>query len=316
MHQHQERLDTYLRRYWPEKTKGEIRQLILQGSIKVNFRQRKPDYRVFKNDFITVKNNPFPELHIVPQFANPAPRTLYEDRWLIIVDKPSGLVMHQNFNLGQISVISDLLARSLLLSPPYIDVESNIVHRLDRPVSGVVMVVRDYYDAEHFKSIFRARQVYKEYRVIVHGHIIREHGCIDTPIRKHEHDFSRKMVADPTYFRSALTEYHVLGYGRNITECKVILHTGRTHQIRVHFESIGHPVLGDRLYNQRTTPSGKNNLESDVSMPEPSRILLHAHKLEFQHPMTGRIISVIAPIPGEFHLGNDYPIIDEAKHDM
>ncbi|MFC1848767.1 RluA family pseudouridine synthase [candidate division CSSED10-310 bacterium] len=299
-HQFRERLDTYLRRYWPDKTKGEFRECIQRGLIKVNFFRVKPDYRVRKGDIITIPAAIIAPLRMHPT-ASPEPvKILYEDRFLIIVQKPVGLIVHHHFFLDQVSVLSDLLAHEYILMSPLLDLTSNVVHRLDKYTSGVLMVSRNYKYTQEFQEIFRKRQIYKEYRVLAHGRLAKPRGVISSPIRKDEHRYPSRMVVDHSYHKPAFTEYELISHHRNFSYCKVHLHTGRTHQIRVHFASLGHPIVGDLKYghkNMREQVTTENQQHDDDL---EQRMMLHAFRLQFMHPFTGQLIDVCAPLPPEF----------------
>jgi 23S rRNA pseudouridine1911/1915/1917 synthase len=300
IHQHQERLDTYLRRFWPTRSRGEIADLIRKRRIKVNFMTVAHDHRVRKGDFITMPRGILPDIRVLPRPMTPPVSILYEDSWMLIADKPVGLVVHQNFDLAAPSLIAEFLARKEILLPPYVDVMSNVIHRIDKYVSGAVLVGRSYLEAESLRKLFREREIYKEYRAVLRGRMEQESGTIELPIRKDERVFPSRMVVEPNYFREARTDYQVLEMNQRYSLCRIVIHTGRTHQIRVHLAAIGHPILGDNKYGPGVTGGEASRKENLAESSITARIMLHAHKLEFDHPFTGRKMTVEAPVPAVF----------------
>jgi len=281
------------------KTKGELRLAIRKGLVTVNYRRAQPDYRVRKGDIIIVPALLAKSFILQPVRCMDDNAIVYEDRYLLIVNKPPCIVVHSNFSLNEASVLTDLHARGKLVVSPYLDMTSNIIHRIDKYVSGLVMVCRNYRDSEKFREIFKRRQVYKEYCALASGKIRNDKGIITLPLRKDARVFPSRMVVDESYFRPAYTEYRVIQRGSGYTYCTILIQTGRTHQIRVHFQAIGHPILGDVKYgcSQRTADDDLNN---KTTSPQFNRIMLHARRLQFRHPFTGELIDVTAPLPLEF----------------
>ncbi|MBN2381937.1 RluA family pseudouridine synthase [bacterium] len=315
--QYRERLDTYLQRYWPNRTKGDFRQLIVRKRVRVNFRKVKPDYRVRKNDLILLDSKWLEPLRNKPVASPLTMPILYEDRYVLIVDKPAGLTVHHHFDLEATSVISELIERNLLLTDPVLDMETNVIHRLDKFTSGVLMVCRNYRDLPVFKKLFRQRRIHKEYRAVVRGQLPTERGEIIAPLRKDERIYPARMVVDHNYFRHAVTEYEVMARTVEASLVKIHLMTGRTHQIRVHFASIGHPVMGDCKYDPQSRSvlnrSGQSGTRSDLGV----RLMLHAFRLQFQHPFTGQIVDISSPLPEPFRDQNyAYYIPEEKKLDI
>ena len=282
-HQRHERLDTFLHKLDPGRTKGSFRENIRKGLITVNFRKVDSLYKIRRRDVIIISSLISFPLSIQP-ISSPWPlEILYEDDHLFVVNKPSGLIVHQNFSLDQPSVISDMFAKGIVTISPVLDPQSNIVHRLDMPVSGAMIVSRHYKNTRFIHNeLFWKRRIHKEYRLVVEGRVTPEEGRINVPLRKIQRQYS-KVITDTSHGQRALTFYEVISKGKTSSFCKVIIHTGRTHQIRVHFAHLGFPIVGDTKYG--TDPESEH------------RIMLHAYRLRFEHPFTKKEIDVRCPIP-------------------
>lgn len=298
LHQYRELLHTYLSRYWHDKNKGEMQYYIRKDAIRVNFQKPPLKYRVRRNDVISIKKKFLAPIFIQPILASRKCSILYEDKYCLIINKPINLVVQQNFDVNSPSVITDLFAQNKILLSPYLDMMSNVVHRLDKFVSGVLIVGRNYKNLNAFKQLFMKRRIYKEYIAVVSGIVRNQHSYISLPIRKDGKQFPSRMVVDKNYFRPAITEYEVISRGSSWTILRVILHTGKTHQIRVHLAAIGHPILGDLKYNPKYH-NENNQRKTQINYRFKSRILLHARRINFLHPITGKLVDVTAPLPNE-----------------
>jgi 23S rRNA pseudouridine1911/1915/1917 synthase len=209
---------------------------------------------------------------------------LYQDAAVIAVNKPAGVVVHAGAGVHRGTLVNRLVHRFHALSKLGGELRPGIVHRLDRETSGVLLVACT--DAAHraLAAQFAARSVEKTYLALVEGRVRADSGRIAKPITRDPVRRTR-MTARLASGREALTEYRVLERFGKHSWVEVRIHTGRTHQIRVHMASIGHPVAGDRLYGGRPDPSG--------------RMFLHAWRIGFTSPATGERVRVEAPLPGE-----------------
>jgi 23S rRNA pseudouridine1911/1915/1917 synthase len=207
---------------------------------------------------------------------------LYQDPSVIAINKPAGLVVHAGAGAESGTLVNRLVHHFATLSQVGGDLRPGIVHRLDKGTSGVLLVARN--DAAHraLAAQFAGRTVEKTYQALVHGKVRDEQGRVTTPIAR---DPIRRirMTAKLATGRSALTEYRVLRRFEKFTYLEVRIGTGRTHQIRVHLSSIGHPVAGDKLYGA----------------PPAQRIFLHAWRISFTSPTTEQRVTVEAPMPAE-----------------
>ncbi len=222
-------------------------------------------------------------------FAEELPfEVLYEDEAVIAVNKPAGMVVHAGAGNYAGTLVNALLHRYGSLSQTSGPLRPGIVHRLDRFTSGVILVART--DAAHraLAAQFAARTVEKTYLALVHGAVKAEQGRVDKPVTR---DPVRRvrMTAALGRGREARSEYRVLRRCQDYTLLEVRIGTGRTHQIRVHLASIGHPVAGDRLYGA----------PAKAPVPAPGRYFLHAQRLRFVSPGTGGAVTVEAPLPAD-----------------
>jgi len=204
-----------------------------------------------------------------------------------VVDKPAGMVVHAGAGHHQGTLVNALLHHFGTLSSVNGDLRPGIVHRLDRDTSGVLAVARHDRAHQSLAAQFHDRTVEKVYLAVAHGHFPRETGRITSPITR---DPVRRvrMTAKLGSGRSALTDYQVLENFGIASYLQVRIGTGRTHQIRVHLASIGHPIVGDRLYGAPANPPG---------LPPLNRFFLHAYRLTFRSPRSGEVITIESPLP-------------------
>ncbi len=209
---------------------------------------------------------------------------LYEDQWLAVVVKPAGMVVHPAAGNPDGTLVNALLYHLDRLSGVGGEMRPGIVHRLDKDTSGVMLVAKNDEGHLALQRQWAEHTVEKHYRAVVWGRMPRAEGRIDKPIARSKTD-RKKMAVDPAG-REAVTEWRVLKEYPRATLLDVHILTGRTHQIRVHMSSLGHPVLGDPIY-------GKNHLK------EADRLMLHAYSIAFDHPKTGERMVFTAPCPFE-----------------
>ncbi len=257
----------------------------------VNGDRNKPGYRLRAGDEIIVQTSrPATEL---PK-PEPIPlRILHEDEDLAVIDKPAGLVCHLGAGCRSGTLVNALLHRweSFDTGDP---MRPGIVHRLDRFTSGVMVVARNARAHRALSQQFKSRAVRKEYVALVFGSVVPTAGTIDTPVGRDRRN-RRKISVRARKHRQAVTHYEVMTSFGCCTLLRIRPETGRTHQIRVHLSSIGHPVVGDVLYGARRNLPAR--FEAEAS--RMGRFFLHACTLEFNHPRTGRRLSFTAPLPPE-----------------
>ena len=285
-----QRLDQFLHAALPQHSRSFLQKLIAAGNVRVQDQPAKPSYRVRAGDTVTV-DIPAPQpLAALPE--NIPLAVLYEDADLIVLNKAAGIVVHPAAGNNEHTLVNALLhhCRGQLAGIGGV-ARPGIVHRLDKGTSGCLVVAKT--DAAHQSLVaqFKARQVRKIYRAVCCGTFRSLTGRIETTIGRSTRD-RKKMSAQPARGRPALTEYRVLRQHPDCALVELTLHTGRTHQIRVHMAHIGHALVGDTTYGYR--PSALTNHHSPFSVARP---LLHAYKLAFTHPRTGQPLEFQAPIP-------------------
>jgi 23S rRNA pseudouridine1911/1915/1917 synthase len=214
---------------------------------------------------------------------------LYEDEDLVAVDKPAGMVVHAGAGVHDGTLVNALLHRFAALSGVGGPLRPGIVHRLDRFTSGVLLAAKNDAAHQNLAAQFSGRQVEKVYLALVHGGVRGESGRIERPIARDPVHRTR-MTSRLASGRAAWSEYRVLRRFEGFTLLEVKIGTGRTHQIRVHLSSIGHPVAGDKLYGAPEPAPGTEPL---------GRYFLHAHRIRFHKPSDGEEIQVTSDLPRE-----------------
>jgi 23S rRNA pseudouridine1911/1915/1917 synthase len=279
---HGVRLDHFLHAHLPEYSRARLQDWIRHGRVTVDGGRQKASYAVRGGETIVVRPAAVRPLKAAPEDA--PVEILYEDAAVIAVNKPAGLVVHAGAGNLSGTLVNRLVHHFGTLSQAGGEDRPGIVHRIDRDTSGVLLVART--DAAHqsLARQFASRTVEKVYLAVVHGSVKRDSGRITAPIARDPVRRTR-MTARIAAGRAALTDYEVIGRYDKFTYLRVRIGTGRTHQIRVHLASIGHPVAGDPLYG---APKGVL-----------ARQFLHAFRISFDSPAGGRRVTVEAPLPGE-----------------
>lgn len=290
------RLDRFLAEAIDGPTRSALRRLILEGRVRIDGRPAaKPGVGVA------------PGMHLEIDLPDPAPESLvpehvpftiiFEDEHLAVVDKPAGVVVHPGHGRPTGTLVHGLLARGVPLAPAGGARRPGIVHRLDRGTSGLLVVAKT--DAAHrmLAAAFAARQIRKTYLAIVWGHPKPADGRIERSIGRSRADPTRMSVRAPRG-RSAATVYRTLEAVPGFALLEVAIETGRTHQIRVHLQSIHHPVVGDDRYGGPAW-RGLRDPRQRKAVRGLERHALHAWKLAFTHPATGETVAFAAPPPPE-----------------
>lgn len=286
-----QRLDRYLSAQLPELSRTRIQELIASGHVLVNSAAAKPSHRTSAGETIEVEILPRPPLEAV---AEEIPiEILYEDADFVAVNKPAGMVVHAGAGNARGTLVNALLHKLGKLSSSGGVLRPGIVHRLDRGTSGVLLVARN--DRAHaiLAEQFRSRSVQKTYLALVQGSLSRDSGSISLPITRDPKRRTR-MTAARRAGREARTDWRVLARLDGFSLVEVDLHTGRTHQIRVHFSALKHPVVGDALYG-----AAREVLAGKLALPPLGRPFLHAARIGFAHPRTGQRMEVRAPLAPE-----------------
>jgi 23S rRNA pseudouridine1911/1915/1917 synthase len=285
------RCDVYLARQIPDISRSQVQRLIRAGLVTRGGRDvRKPGEALESGERIRVRIER-QELRATPE-ALPL-EIVHEDADLVVVNKPAGMVVHLGAGVKSGTLVNALLHHIGALSTAGGELRPGIVHRLDRMTSGLVVVAKNDFTHRSLAAQFKGREVRKTYLLLVHGRVAKDAGEISKPVGRDPVRRVRMKVGGIRP-REALTRYRVKRRFAHFTLLEAEPHTGRTHQIRVHFSSLGHPVVGDTLYGA----PAKFRLGTQERCTLP-RTFLHAGALEFRHPRSGEPISLRAPLPEE-----------------
>ena len=286
-----ERLDIFLTRQMPDWSRSQVLRLIRSGLVSVGAHSaRKGGEEVQAGDIISVRAERG-ELAATPE-ALPL-SVVYEDEDLLVVNKPAGMAEHVGAGVKSGTLVNALLHHVKSLSSAGGEGRPGIVHRLDKMTSGLVVVAKN--DAAHRRLAeqFKTRAVHKTYALLVHGQVSGTQGKISKPVGRDPVRRTRMRVGGLRP-REALTRYEVIRRFPRFTLVEAYPETGRTHQIRVHFAALGHPIVGDTTYGA----PGRLHLRGREVATLP-RTFLHAGSLEFQHPRLRHTVSFSAPLPPE-----------------
>lgn len=285
-----ERIDVLLSRQDWAPSRAFVQKLLKDKKVFVNGTPVKASYRPETGDMIVVEVHPPEPAGVIPQ---PLPlEILYEDEDLVVVNKPRGMVVHPAAGNWDKTLVNALLAHCRELSGVGGVIRPGIVHRLDKDTSGVLVAAKNDFSHLALARQLKERTMLRKYLALVHGKITPTEGVVDAPIGRHP--VKRKKMAVLSSGRRAVTHYRVLEYAGSCTLLEVRLETGRTHQIRVHMQYIGHPVVGDPLYDKKREPFLLNGQA------------LHAATLGFIHPRTGQYREFTAPPPPEMKTAIEY----------
>ncbi len=276
------RLDRFLHEKLPEHSRARLQGWIKAGQVFVDGAPARASAALRSGAVVEATPIQPPPLHAQPE--NIPLSVLYEDEDVVAIDKPAGMVVHAGAGVHSGTLVNALLHRFESLSGVGGELRPGIVHRLDRFTSGVLLVAKN--DAAHraLAAQFSQRSTEKIYLALVQGRVARDSGRIERPIARDPVRRTR-MTARLAAGRAAWSEYRVIERFDRFTLLEVRIGTGRTHQIRVHLSSIGHPVAGDTLYGAARTPHG--------------RYFLHAHRITFARPSDGERVSITSPLPAD-----------------
>ena len=276
------RLDKVCSEIFSDYSRSQIKQLLEGGNITVNGKTEKAKYKVKSGDLIRLEEPETKTLELRPE--NIPLDIVYEDDDVIVINKPQGMVVHPAPGHDEHTLVNALLYHCPL-STINGTFRPGIVHRIDKDTSGLLMVAKNDKAHQSLAKQLKDKTNIREYVALVHGRIAEDEGTINAPIGRSLKDRKKQAVVKDG--RNAVTHFEVLKRYRDYTFVKCILETGRTHQIRVHMKYIGHPLVGDPLYGPKKTIKGNGQF-------------LHAGKLGFVHPTTGKLLIFEAPLPKIF----------------
>ncbi|OQY12430.1 MAG: hypothetical protein B6I31_03155 [Desulfobacteraceae bacterium 4572_19] len=296
------RLDSTLVTHIENCSRTSASELIKKGFLLVNNKIKKPGYRVKTGEKLqgTIpRPSPLPDCY--PE--NLPLEIIFQDPHLIIINKQPGIVVHPSPGHS-----CGTLVNALLYHCPDIEgvggaIRPGIVHRLDKDTSGIMVIAKTHYAHTAISSLFKSRDIKKEYIGLVYGNIKEKKGRITLPIGRHPFD-RKKMSVNSKRPRSAETIWSVnKHFGDVATLLDIQIKTGRTHQIRVHFASMHHPIIGDCIYGSRKLKNIPTIYNNDIQKKIKTipRQMLHAHSLSFKHPISGETLNFTAPIPEDMN---------------
>ncbi|HEX9412806.1 MAG TPA: RluA family pseudouridine synthase [Ktedonobacterales bacterium] len=282
------RLDRYLASVARGLSRTQAQALIAQGAVTVEGRPVRASHLLEAGQQVAVTRGAgIPVPHTRPPLAAEASAVpiVYEDPYLLVIDKPAGLVVHPAPGHPTGTLVNALLERLAPADGAAGALRPGIVHRLDKDTSGLMVVARDEATLAHLAAQMKERRAVKRYLALVEGHMPVPEGVIEAPIGRDPRQRQRMaLVSVPGGGREARTRFRVVAEARGRSLVELQLETGRTHQIRVHLASVGHPVVGDTTYGR-------------PQAPRPPRQFLHACHLEFEHPVSGAWLAFDAPLP-------------------
>lgn len=283
----QMRLDKYLAEQFPEQTRSYFQKLIKDGEVLVNGKYVKTGYQLSQGEEVSV-NIPEPkELDVEPQEMDLD--IVYEDEDVILINKSKGMVVHPAPGHTTDTLVNGLLYHCKdNLSGINGVARPGIVHRIDRDTTGILIVCKNDMAHNSIAAQLKEHSITRRYRALVHGNIKQDHGTVEGAIGRHPIE-RKKMAINERNGKPAVTHYTVLERFGNYTLIECVLETGRTHQIRVHMTSIGHPLVGDEVYGPAKCPF--KDLQGQC---------LHAMVLGFVHPRTGEYMEFSAELPAYF----------------
>jgi 23S rRNA pseudouridine1911/1915/1917 synthase len=312
-----QRLDQFVAAQLEGVSRSRVQMLMEQGDVLVNGEREKPSLKLRGGELIAVTGEPHP----VPLKATAEDIPLdvvFEDADLAVVNKPAGMMVHAGSGQNEDArskgtLVNALLYRFKKLSSTGGELRPGIVHRLDKDTSGLIVVAKNDRTHAALGEMFSTRQIKKTYVALVQGSVERNKGTVNAAVGRDPVRRTRMTAQPQENARSAVSHYEVVRRLSNrfgkFTLVRVRIETGRTHQIRVHMASIGHPVVGDMLYggagqltDQVVSQAAQSKAARRKAEPERLRLgrnFLHAARLEFTHPRTGKLLELEAPLPEE-----------------
>jgi 23S rRNA pseudouridine1911/1915/1917 synthase len=312
-----QRLDHFVTTQLEGVSRSRVQLLIEQGDLLVDGQPQKASFKLRGGEQISITGEPHPApLKAVPE-AIPLD-VVYEDEDLAVVNKPAGMMVHAGSGAtddarSRGTLVNALLYRFQALSTTGGELRPGIVHRLDKQTSGLIVVAKNDRAHAALGAMFAGRRVGKTYIALVEGAVARAKGTISAAVSRDPVRRTRMTIRPSEQARSAISHYQVLRrldtrFGK-FTLVSVRIETGRTHQIRVHMASIGHPVVGDTLYGgaaqlrdqeaMQATPTRAARRKSEPETLRLGRNFLHSARIELTHPLSGKPLELEAPLPSE-----------------
>ena len=289
-----QRIDNFLVTYLKGVPKSHIYRILRKGEVRVNKKRVKPLYRLQTGDQVRlpplhIDDKPPPKTPPKSLLAELQQRILYETKTVLIINKPSGIAVHGGSGVS-IAILEAL--KSLYPHSPQLE----LAHRLDADTSGCLILAKRRSVLREIHDLLRTGAVHKQYWALTKGHWRKDELRVDVPLLKNQVQSGERVVRVNAEGKPSLTEFKPLQTFNDVSLMEVTLHTGRTHQIRVHAQFRGHPVIGDEKY-------GDKELNKKMRQLGVKRLFLHSRLIEFTLPSTGELISVTAPLDEDLQAG-------------
>jgi len=292
------RIDKFLSERFPDYSRTYLQRLIADGHVRVNGAPVKRSHELSRGEVIEIELPEPEEPHI--EGEDIPLDIVFEDEHILLVNKPADLIAHPARGHASGTLVNALVHHCRELSDAGGPLKPGLVHRLDRDTTGILLVAKTNKAHHDLTLQFERREVQKEYTVVVEGEVELDADVINKPVGRHPR--SREKMCIRRDGREAVTAYEVAERFRGYTLLKAMPKTGRTHQIRVHFRSLNHPVVSDPLYGRRTA-CYLSELEDEAPKPGESPLIerqaLHARSIRFRHPATGEMVRFKAPLPAD-----------------
>ena len=290
------RLDIFLSQKDLGLSRSQVKKSVDDGLVRVNQATVKVSYRLKRGDIIHISRREPTVYHALPQDI---PLTIiYEDPYIIVVDKPAGMVVHPAAGNYQGTLVNAILHHCKDLSGIGGILRPGIVHRLDKETSGLLVVAKSDKAHQGLAGQFKQHEVRKTYKALVYGNPKEDDGIIDAPVGRHPVD-RKKMSTRSRRSKEALTHWRALERYGVATLLHVDIVTGRTHQIRVHLTALGYPVVGDSLYGNPKRANTIDNSFVRAKLKAMKRQALHAGEIGFIHPITHQYMAFSSPLPDD-----------------
>ena len=287
------RIDKYIASKFPEKSRSSIDDIIGENAVTVNQKIVNKSYKIKKNDIVSIT---FPELQSIKILPQNIPLDIiFEDNDILVINKPKNMVVHPAPGNYDSTLVNALLFHCKdTLSGINGKIRPGIVHRIDKDTTGLLVIAKNDFSHIKLAEQIKNHNFLREYEAIVHGILQSDFGTINKAIARNKFDRKKMCVSDSLNAKTAITHYSVIKRYKNFTHIRLKLETGRTHQIRVHMSSIGHPVLGDSLYGSNTKKI--NFLSSQTFQGQ----CLHAKSLGIMHPRYEKYMLFESDLPEYF----------------